>query len=285
SYNREYEKYYKKINKVNKTSPIHDMKSINERNYRRKSRENLCKYVAKDILLSSILSCFIFFSFFTMNQVENEFLSGLCNKFKEVISTDEYYKELAFSESRIVSAISKGVRNNEELKLVREENKNNNYDEEEKEYSEKENKDIVGFSNFEVIEKSSIDYLRESKVIPFKGSVKELENFDLEGEKLYLNGEIGEVKSLLKGSISEVKKNEETYSVKVKYGEDLEILYHNLGDVIRKEGDSIEEGEVIGNSAKNKKVEGVILQVLSENQYINPEENLGFLGVESSDNK
>lgn len=286
NYNREYEKYYRKINKVDKTSPTYEMKLNNERNYRRKNKESLGKYVVKDILFSSIFSCFIFFSFFIINQVENESLNDLCNKFKEVISTDGYYKELALNESKIVSAISKSIGDNGNLKKVSVESEANNLQEEKNKDSNKEdNKDIIGFNNFEVIEKNSMDFLRESKVIPFKGSVKKLESSDLEGEKLYLNGEKGEVKSLLKGTISKVEKVEETYSVRVKHGDDLEILYHNLDDVIKKEGDSIEGNEVIGSSSENKKAEGLILQVLLESKYVSPEKNLGFLGVESSDNK
>ncbi len=37
-----------------------------------------------------------------MGQVENEFLVGLSRKFKEVISTDGYYKNLDLNESKIV---------------------------------------------------------------------------------------------------------------------------------------------------------------------------------------
>lgn len=286
NYSREYEKYYRKINKINKASPSYEMKMNNDRNYREKKKENLGKYIVKDVLFSSIFSCFIFLSFFIMNQVENEFLGGLCNKFKEVISTDGYYKEVALNESRIVSAISRSIGDNGILKKVSGESGVSNLQEEKtKESNTENNKDIVGFDNFEVIEKNSMDFLKESKIVPFKGSVKNLESSDLEGEKLYLNGKKGEVKSLLKGTISEVKKVEETYSVKVKHGDGVEILYHNLDNVIKREGDSIEGDEVIGSSSENKKAEGLILQVLLENKYVNPEENLGFLGVESSDNK
>ena len=38
-------------------------------------------------------------------------------------------------------------------------------------------------------------------------------------------------------------KNENgTYTVKMNYYDDLEVLYYNLEEVVKKEGDSIEEG-------------------------------------------
>ena len=74
-------------------------------------------------------------------------------------------------------------------------------------------------------------------------------------------------------------KNENgTYTVKMNYYDDLEVLYHNLEEVLKKEGDSIEEGEKIGISSENEKVKGVIIQVLFKNEYVNPEESMRFLG-------
>lgn len=63
NYNREYEKYYRKINKINKASPSYEMKLNNDRIYREKKKENLGKYIVKDVLFSSIFSCFIFLAF------------------------------------------------------------------------------------------------------------------------------------------------------------------------------------------------------------------------------
>ena len=51
-----------------------------------------------------------------------------------------------------------------------------------------------------------------------------------------------------------------------------------VGRVVKKEGDSIEEGEKIGISSENEKVKGVIIQVLFKNEYVNPEESMRFLG-------
>ena len=48
--------------------------------------------------------------------------------------------------------------------------------------------------------------------------------------------------------------------------------------MVKKEGDSIEEGEKIGISSENEKVKGVIIQVLFKNEYVNPEESMRFLG-------
>ncbi len=45
-----------------------------------------------------------------MGQVENEFLVGLSSKFKEVISTDGYYKSLDLNDSKIVATISNGIK-------------------------------------------------------------------------------------------------------------------------------------------------------------------------------
>ena len=64
----------------------------------------------------------------------------------------------------------------------------------------------------------------------------------------------------------------------MKHYDDLEVLYHNLEEVEKKEGDSIEEGEKIGISSENKKAKGVIIQVLFKNEYVNPEESMRFLG-------
>ena len=86
------------------------------------------------------------------------------------------------------------------------------------------------------------------------------------------------MKSLLKGTISEVKKENGTYTVKVKHYDDLEVLYHNLEEVAKREGDKLEEGEKIGISSENEKAKGVIIQVLFKNEYVNPEESMRFLG-------
>ena len=275
SYNKEYEKYYRKINKTRKTSPNHEVNFKTKGSYKRREKDSLGKYVIKEVVFSSILGFFIFSSFFLMGQVENEFLVGLSRKFKEVISTDGYYKNLNLNESKIVATISSGIKDGFNLE-------NSNLKKEPKQASEEkvsENSgEVSAFNNFQVIEKESIDFLKESKVIPFNGEVKTLENNNLKKKNLYLSGSKGEVKSLLKGIVSEVKNENGTYTVKMNYYDDLEVLYHNLEEVVKKEGDSIEEGEKIGISSENEKVKGVIIQVLFKNEYVNPEESMRFLG-------
>lgn len=275
SYNKEYEKYYRKINKTRKTSPNHEVNFKTKGSYKRREKDSLGKYVIKEVVFSSILGFFIFSSFFFMGQVENEFLVGLSRKFKEVISTDGYYKNLDLNESKIVATISSGIKDGFNLE-------NSNLKKEPKQTSEEkvsENSgEVSAFNNFQVIEKESIDFLKESKVIPFNGEVKTLENNTLKGKNLYLSGSKGEVKSLLKGIVSEVKNENGTYTVKMNYYDDLEVLYHNLEEVAKKEGDSIEEGDKIGISSENEKVKGVIIQVLFKNEYVNPEESMRFLG-------
>lgn len=275
SYNKEYEKYYRKINKTRKTSPNHEVNFKTKGSYKRREKDSLGKYVIKEVVFSSILGFFIFSSFFLMGQVENEFLVGLSRKFKEVISTDGYYKNLDLNESKIVATISSGIKDGFNLE-------NSNLKKEPKQASEEkvsENSgEVSAFNNFQVIEKESIDFLKESKVIPFNGEVKTLENNTLKGKNLYLSGSKGEVKSLLKGIVSEVKNENGTYTVKMNYYDDLEVLYHNLEEVVKKEGDSIEEGDKIGISSENEKVKGVIIQVLFKNEYVNPEESMRFLG-------
>lgn len=275
SYNKEYEKYYRKINKTRKTSPNHEVNFKTKGSYKRKEKDSLSKYVIREVIFSSILGFFIFSSFFLMGQVKNEFLVGLSSKFKEVISTDGYYKSLNLNESKIVATISNGIKDGFKLE-------NANLKKEPKQASEEKvsenKKEISAFNNFQVIEKESIDFLKESKVIPFNGEVKALENNNLKGKNIYLSGSKSEVKSLLKGTVSEVKKENGTYTVKVKHYDDLEVLYHNLEEVAKREGDKLEEGEKIGISSENKKAKGVIIQVLFKNEYVNPEESMRFLG-------
>ena len=275
SYNKEYEKYYRKINKMRKTSPNHEVNFKTKGSYKRKEKDSLSKYVIREVIFSSILGLFIFSSFLLMGQMENEFLVGLSSKFKEVISTDGYYKSLDLNESKIVATISNGIKDGFKLE-------NANLKKEPKQASEEkvsENKgEISAFNNFQVIEKESIDFLKESKVIPFNGEIKALENNNLKGKNIYLSGTKSEVKSLLKGTISEVKKENGTYTVKVKHYDDLEVLYHNLEEVAKREGDKLEEGEKIGVSSENEKAKGVIIQVLFKNEYVNPEESMRFLG-------
>lgn len=275
SYNKEYEKYYRKINKTRKTSPNHEVNFKTKGSYKRKEKDSLSKYVIREVIFSSILGLFIFSSFLLMGQMENEFLVGLSRKFKEVISTDGYYKSLDLNESKIVATISNGIKDGFKLE-------NANLKKEHKQASEEkvsENKgEISAFNNFQVIEKESIDFLKESKVIPFNGEIKALENNNLKGKNIYLSGSKSEVKSLLKGTISEIKKENGTYTVKVKHYDDLEVLYHNLEEVAKREGDKLEEGEKIGVSSENEKAKGVIIQVLFKNEYVNPEESMRFLG-------
>lgn len=275
SYNKEYEKYYRKINKMRKTSPNHEVNFKTKGSYKRKEKDSLSKYVIREVIFSSILGLFIFSSFFLMGQMENEFLVGLSSKFKEVISTNGYYKSLDLNESKIVATISNGIKDGFKLE-------NANLKKEPKQASEEkvsENKgEISAFNNFQVIEKESIDFLKESKVIPFNGEIKALENNNLKGKNIYLSGSKSEVKSLLKGTISEVKKENGTYTVKVKHYDDLEVLYHNLEEVAKRAGDKLEEGEKIGVSSENEKAKGVIIQVLFKNEYVNPEESMRFLG-------
>ncbi|EOU1671483.1 M23 family metallopeptidase [Clostridium perfringens] len=275
SYNKEYEKYYRKINKTRKTSPNYEVNFKTKGSYKRREKDSLGKYVIKEVVFSSILGFFIFSSFFFIGQVENEFLVGLSRKFKEVISTDGYYKNLDLNESKIVATISSGIKDGFNLE-------NSNLKKEPKQASEEKvsenSEEVSAFNNFQVIEKESIDFLKESKVIPFNGEVKTLENNTLKGKNLYLSGSKGEVKSLLKGIVSEVKNENGTYTVKMNYYDDLEVLYHNLEEVAKKEGDSIEEGDKIGISSENEKVKGVIIQVLFKNEYVNPEESMRFLG-------
>ncbi|EOU1992173.1 peptidase M23 [Clostridium perfringens] len=275
SYNKEYEKYYRKINKTRKTSPNYEVNFKTKGSYKRREKDSLGKYVIKEVVFSSILGFFIFSSFFFIGQVENEFLVGLSRKFKEVMSTDGYYKNLDLNESKIVATISSGIKDGFNLE-------NSNLKKEPKQASEEKvsenSEEVSAFNNFQVIEKESIDFLKESKVIPFNGEVKTLENNTLKGKNLYLSGSKGEVKSLLKGIVSEVKNENGTYTVKMNYYDDLEVLYHNLEEVAKKEGDSIEEGDKIGISSENEKVKGVIIQVLFKNEYVNPEESMRFLG-------
>lgn len=275
SYNKEYEKYYRKINKTRKASPNHEVNFKTKGSYKRKEKDSLGKYVIKEVIFSSILGFLIFSSFFFMGRVESEFLVGLSRKFKEVISTDRYYKKLDLNESKIVATISSGIKDGFKLE-------NSNMKEEPKQANEENisenNGEVSVFNNFQVIEKESIDFLKESKVIPFDGEVKTFENNNLKGKKLYLSGSKGQVKSLLKGTISEMKNENGTYTVKVKYYDDLEVLYHNLEEVVKKEGDKVEEGEKIGISSENEKAKGVIIQVLFKNEYVNPEESMRFLG-------
>lgn len=271
NYNKEYEKYYRKINKTNKTSPNNELSFKTERYYGRKKRENFGKYFVRELVFSSILGFFLFFSFFFMGQCKNDFLVGLCSKFKEVLITDAYYKNLAMSESKIVAAMSSGIKNT--LKLDDNNSKGN------KELSDDKTSNAIGaFNNFEVIEKESIDFLRESNIIPFNGKVETLDNYKLEGANVYLNGAQGEVKNILEGTISKVQEENGVYNIRVKYDNDLELLYHNLGSLLKKEGDKVEKGEVLGSSAENEKLSGILIQVLFKNEYIKPEESLSFLG-------
>lgn len=268
NYNKEYEKYYRKINK---TSPNNEMSFKTERYYGRKKRERFGQYFVRELVFSSILGFFLFFSFFSMGQGKNEFLIGLCGKFKEVLMTDAYYKKLALSESKIVSAMSNGIKNT--FKLDKDSSTDN------KELSDnKTSNDIGAFNNFEVIEKEAIDFLKESTVVPFSGKVETLENYKLEGANVYLSGEQGEVKNILDGTISKVQEENGVYNIKVKYDNDLEVLYHNLDSILKKEGDKVKKGEVLGISSKNEKLSGILIQVLFKNEYIKPEESLSFLG-------
>ena len=64
SYNKEYEKYYRKINKTRKTSPNHEVNFKTKGSYKRREKDSLGKYVIKEVVFSSVLGFFIFSSFF-----------------------------------------------------------------------------------------------------------------------------------------------------------------------------------------------------------------------------
>lgn len=276
SYDREYEKYYRKINKVRKTSPKHDIDFKAKKSYKRRGENNLGKCVIREFVNSSVLVFFISSGFFLSSQVENDFLKNLTLKFKEVIATDGYYRNLDLNESKIIAKVSSKF--HEGFNLENYSLKKKPKDESFKEDLSKEDEEVSVFNDFQVVEKESIDFLKESKVIPFDGKVKTLKSNDLKGKSLYLSGLKDEVRSLLKGTLSEIENKEGKYTAKVKYYEDLEVLYHNLGEVTKKEGEKIEEGEKIGVSSEGGEVSGVVLQVLFKNEYIDPKESMSFLG-------
>lgn len=114
NYNRQYENYYSRLN--NKS---HDTSPKFERNLGKNSKKpnrkeggikgNTIKYFGKELITSSLLSGCIFFSFFGMKYSDNEFANSLCEKFKSILSTDNYYKELALEDSTIVGALSRSI--------------------------------------------------------------------------------------------------------------------------------------------------------------------------------
>ena len=52
SYNKEYEKYYRKINKTRKTSPNHEVNFKTKGSYKRREKDSLGKYVIKEVVFS-----------------------------------------------------------------------------------------------------------------------------------------------------------------------------------------------------------------------------------------
>lgn len=296
NYNREYEKYYKKINKKHKTSPMQSnnksssIRKVNKS--RKKNNESIGKHMASDILLSSIISGCIFFSFFVVKGVNVGFGEDLCNKFKTIISTDGYYKELALQDSVIVGAISKSFEDtgaNFNKSEERDKAKVNN--DKEKVISDELNKEsknssdifVESFNDFNVVEKTALDFLKDSKVVAFKGEVASLKDSQFEKPYVYISGEVGEVKSILKGKVKDIREEGGMYSISLEYNEELEILYHNLSKVNKEKGDSIKENEVLGESSKNSSLNGIVIQVIADGEYINPKEYLDFLGVKDSE--
>ncbi len=91
-----------------------------------------------------------------MGQVENEFLVGLSRKFKEVISTDGYYKNLDLNESKIVATISSGIKDG--FNLENSNLKKKNLNKLVKKKVSENSGEVSAFNNFQVIEKESIDF-------------------------------------------------------------------------------------------------------------------------------
>lgn len=299
NYNREYEKYYNKINKKHNTSPKQSSNIRSFSQVRKKNNESIGKYIANDILVSSIMSGCIFFSFFAVSRFNNDFGKDICNKFKTIISTDGYYKDLALEDSVIVGAISKSFNDNETEKGSNISNEDKEGEKVEKDVSknkeinlQESSKDkisnspeivVESFNEFNVVEKTALDFLSESKVTAFKGKISSSNNLNFEGENAYIEGKVGQVNSILEGNIKDIKEKDGTYSVSVEYSDELEILYHNLSKINKEKGDFVKENEVLGESASNSSLNGIVIQVISDGKYINPKEYLDFLGAKDSE--
>ena len=304
NYNKQYENYYRKINnKSHGTSPkfernlgYYDLDKSKGRGHLKE--EKISKYLYKELITSSFLSGCIFFSFFGMKYVDNDFMNNLSAKFKEVISKDGYYKEMALKDSGIVSALSKSVERFEENKIddsfdnekyldkdddiiSNKENKEENSLDRKDEINNKIKNEVESFSEFSVVKKTALDFLNESSVIVFDGKVKELDKdildrFNIKGNYVYLSGIKGNVKSLMKGKIKSIKNEGEVFNVITEHEDGLNIIYYNLGAVNKNEGEEIKANEVLGESLE-KEINGVLLQILLNEKYLNPKEHLKFL--------
>ena len=266
NYNGAYEKYYKKINKKRKTSPIYEEEDRRRLNYRKKG-DTLGKVFFKEIIFTSTLSIFIFSSFFFMGKGDNTFLVALSNKFNNILSESGYFKEISLENSNILLSLKNmGL---ESFALE----ENDSLGE-----SKEVEKEIVAFNDFQVIEKESIDFLRESKVIPFNGEVKDLKEENIGETEIYIEGKRGDVKSILEGEVVDVIKREDSYSLDIKYYEDLHVLYHNLEEVNKNYGEKVYEGEKIGISKDKGKAKGIVVQVLFKDNFISLKNSKSILG-------
>lgn len=287
NYNKQYENYYRKINnksygaspKFERNLGCYDLDKFKGRGYLKE--EKISKHFYKELITSSFLSGCIFFSFFGMKYVNNDFINSLSAKFKNVISTDGYYKEMALEDSLIVSALSRGVHKIGENKGI-DYLGNGNISLEDEKISD--NNEVKSFSEFSVIKKTALDFLKESSVIVFDGQVKELDKLNIKEEYVYLKGKKGKINSLIKGKIKSIKKEKDVFKVITEHTDGLSIIYYNLGKVNKNEGEEIKENEVLGESAEGE-IDGVLLQILLNEKYLNPKEHLNFLKDKISENK
>lgn len=334
NYNKQYENYYRKINnksygaspKFERNLGCYDLDKFKGRGYLKD--EKISKHFYKELITSSFLSGCIFLSFFGMKYVNNDFINSLSEKFKNVISTDGYYKEMVLEDSLIVSALSGGVHkigenkgidylgngnisledekisdNKEYLKkdeeaTLHKENMEDRYKKEKdgensldrknemhnKLNLENSKNEVKSFSEFSVIKKTALDFLKESSVIVFDGQVKELDKLNIKEEYVYLKGKKGKINSLIKGKIKSIKKEKDVFKVITEHTDGLSIIYYNLGKVNKNEGEEIKENEVLGESAEGE-IDGVLLQILLNEEYLNPKEHLNFLKDKISENK
>ena len=290
-YDKVYEQYYRNIGGSDKLFTDKQVENLNDAKYtirgsnrgnnnkRRKNDGNLLIILARIFLVSTVLSLILFSGIVMCKYNFGEKGQYVYRYFKDVVSTDGYYKEYISSlKLDIVAKLKKDDDYFLDASMM-ESKKNLDEKVEKAAKLDKENNESAKVGSFNVndslVEGDSSS--SESSKDSYKDIVSTFKGFDIKtksDEGIVLALEDKKLLLAKDGVVKETDEKKEGFMIVIKYNDNLEGYFYNLESLECKQGDTLKKGDGIGN-IKTKK--DIVFKLKANGEFVSPKEYLDFI--------
>lgn len=290
-YDKVYEQYYRNIGGSDKifrnkqTENLNDVKytirgsNRGHNNNRRKNDDNLLVILARIFLVSTVLSLALFSGIIICKYNFGQKGQYVYLYFKDVVSTDGYYKD--YISSLKLDIVAKIKRDDDyflDASMI--EGKKNLEEKVEKAAKlDKENGDSAKVGSFNINDSiveddSSSNTLSEDSYKDILSTFKGLDIKAKSDEGIVLSLEDKKLLLAKDGVVKDTDEKKEGFMVVIKYSDNLEGYFYNLESLDCKQGDKLKKGDGIGN-IKTKK--DIVFKLKANGEFVSPKEYLDFI--------